>query len=272
MENQKHDRKGDTESAKKGETDREAQAKGSSVIQKRKVDERRSGSAWEEPADRAARITASATKWMAIFTFALVLTSALSWWEIHSGSVDTHNLADAAVASSRAWVAPEQMILDSPVESGLPIRYAVRMVNPGKEPAIGVVWKLRPFGVPYIQNSQPDANDDYQFGPNTTCVGLQPGSVDGVVLYPAGPTADWLPLDIPDTGENRQLVGEVLRKTKSLVIEGCFAYKTGGERHTSSFRFLLRDLPDKPSFVADQNGKQVPAWSFNTELAGNSAN
>lgn len=54
-------------------------------------------------ADRAAQLTANATKWMAIFTFFLALTSLGTIWilrnqlsEMHSGGIDTHNLADAA--------------------------------------------------------------------------------------------------------------------------------------------------------------------------------
>lgn len=175
----------------------------------------------------------------------------------------------ARIAEERAWLAPEQMILGSPVESGVPLKYQIRIVNPGKEPALSIAWNVKPYGVPYIPER--DTADKISLGPNTSCSGLDPGPVNGVVIYPSGPTNLWLPLSVGDTIENRQLLDEIIKREKSLVIEGCFAYKAGGERHTSSFRFFLRDVPGK-SFVTDKNGKLVPAWNFNVTLTGNEAN
>jgi hypothetical protein len=58
---------------------------------------------FESPSDRAARVTANATKWMAVFTLLLVAANAGTIWilrnqlsEMHSGGIDTHSLADAA--------------------------------------------------------------------------------------------------------------------------------------------------------------------------------
>ena len=206
---------------------------------------------------------------IALFTLALVVTSWKQWQEIHASSDDTHKLAEAAVASSRAWVAPEQMTLGSPVESGLPLKYQIRIVNPGKEPALGVIWKTVSYGVPYIFES--NAQDGFKSGPNSTCSGLDPKAADSMVLYPSGPMNFWLPLDVPDNDENRQLIEDVKKKTKSLVIEGCFAYRTAGGKHTSSFRFFLRDV-NQPSFTKDKEGNPVAAWNFNTDPSGNDAN
>lgn len=192
------------------------------------------------------------------------------WWEMHTGGVDTHNLASAAVASSRAWVAPEQMTLGSAVESGLPLRYQVRIVNPGREPALGLVWNVAPTGVPYIPEGT--ASNSIKFEPNSTCSSLEPSATDGMVLYPSGPTNYWVPLDLPNTTENRQLLDEVMKKAKSLIVNGCFAYRTGGEKHTSAFRFFLRDVPNRSSLVTDKDGNSVPAWNFNATLSGNDAN
>jgi hypothetical protein len=63
----------------------------------------------ETPTDRAARITASATKWMAVFTLFLVIFSGLTLIilrnqlkEMHEGGIDTHNLADAAIKTEKS--------------------------------------------------------------------------------------------------------------------------------------------------------------------------
>jgi len=63
---------------------------------KRKLQERRTQKERETSADKAVRTTARATFWMAWFTFALTILSALTLREIHTGSADTHDLAVAA--------------------------------------------------------------------------------------------------------------------------------------------------------------------------------
>jgi len=221
----------------------------------------------EAPEERSARVTATATRWIAWFTFAMFITSLLSWWEIHSGSEDTHKLAEATVASSRAWVAPQQMLLTSSVEAGLPIKYQVRLFNPGKEPALCIVWALKTYGVSYIADGDGGKAEE---GKNEMCANLNPTPERGTVLYPNGPMNFWLPLDIPDTSDNRALLESVQKRQKSLVIDGCFAYVTATQKHTSAFRFFLRDVAG-PSFVADKQGNQVPAWNFNLALDGNAA-
>ena len=70
---------------------------------KRKRYERAAKKKNETPTDKAARRTATATVWMAIFTLVLAATSGLTIWilknqlrEMHEGGIDTHALAIAA--------------------------------------------------------------------------------------------------------------------------------------------------------------------------------
>jgi hypothetical protein len=206
---------------------------------------------------------------IAFATVVIALTAIVQGYEMVSSSKDTHDLAAATVASNRAWVAPQQIILGSAIESGPPLKYQIRIVNPGKEPALGVAWNVKPFGVPYI--SEGDGTNNFKLGQNASCAGLEPGEVDGTVVYPTGPANFWLPLSVLSTPENVQLIDEVKKKTKSLVIEGCFVYRTGGGKHTSAFRFFLRDIPDNPSFITGKDGNSIPAWNFNIDLTGNTA-
>jgi hypothetical protein len=60
---------------------------------KRKLQERKAKREQKTPADKAAHITAVATFWIAGFTFVLAILSGLTWWEIHTGGTDTHDLA-----------------------------------------------------------------------------------------------------------------------------------------------------------------------------------
>lgn len=68
-----------------------------------KFQERRTKKENETPADRAARVTATATYWMALFTFVLAVVGVatlcvlrIQLKEMHEGGVDTHDLAVAA--------------------------------------------------------------------------------------------------------------------------------------------------------------------------------
>jgi len=63
---------------------------------KRKWNERAAKKKNEGPTDRAARRTATATVWMAIFTLVLAITSGLTIRLLVEGGGDTHNLAEAA--------------------------------------------------------------------------------------------------------------------------------------------------------------------------------
>jgi hypothetical protein len=216
----------------------------------------------------ANKIMSIATVVIACATCLYTYISLKTLSEIESGSIDTHKLAEATLAASRAWVVPEQIVLSRALESGPPLKYQIRLVNPGKEPAIGVVSYVRPFGGPYIADGSSTANEMEE---NETCSGLEPIASRGFVLYPSGSGNFWMPLDLPDNPENRALIESVQKREKSLFIDGCFAYITATQKHTSAFRFILRDVPG-PSFTTDKQGNEVPAWNFNMALSGNQVN
>lgn len=168
---------------------------------------------------------------------------------------------ESITAANRAWIAPTAATLGKPLEDGLPARIQIRIVNVGREPALGLVWKVASILVPYIApENGADANTE-NIGPNVVCHGLGPRQADGLVIYPPGGGDYWLPFEIPDTPENKRIVDSVVKREGSLVIQGCFAYRAAGERRTSSFQFFLRDVPNQPS----------PNWRFNATLTGNEA-
>jgi hypothetical protein len=210
------------------------------------------------------------TDWiMVAATVVIACFAHLQYREMHEGGMDTHKLAEAALVANRAWVHPGVMVLDSSVECGLPLKYQIRIINTGKEPALGVEDKLEATGAPYISDGQAETATA-GIVPNETCLGLAPNRSAGMVIYPA--TEYTLPLDIPNTAANLKLINAVLNRNESLVISGCFAYITDGETHTSAFRYFLRDTPGKRSFAISKDGKVVRNWNFNASLNGNNAN
>lgn len=133
----------------------------------RKWNERQERMRTEQPVDRAARLTATATVWMALFTFILVLTSIGTvvilknqLTEMHTGGEDTHTLAQAThdlalqgkenfVAEQRPYMfidpyftdkAGNAMLTGKPVfYGGRKVHWKIRYLNYGKTPAIGFI-------------------------------------------------------------------------------------------------------------------------------------
>ena len=162
--------------------------------------------------------------------------------------------------SERAWINPENVVLMSHVENGLPLRYKVRVVDVGKEAAEGVIWKFVPYGVPYIPETEEAMRR--KLPRNSTCDGLRPDPKNGVVVYPGNAIKFFIPDDISDTPSHSKLLDVARSRKESIVIDGCVAYVTVGETHTSQFRVFLRDV-NRPGY---------PPWEFNLMQNGNSAN
>jgi len=68
----------------------------------RKFQERKARNVKESPADKGVRVTASATVWMAVFTFVLAFVGIATLVEIIEGGQDTHDLAVAAAKQADA--------------------------------------------------------------------------------------------------------------------------------------------------------------------------
>jgi hypothetical protein len=163
------------------------------------------------------------------------------------------------IATNRAWVAVPFMGLASLLENGLPISINARLANVGKEPALGLIWSMKPRLVDYIPDTTGPKLESTN-APNIGCEDLHPDVRTGVVLWPETDTHIWVPETFAQTPENKLIFDAVLARTKSLVIDGCVAYVTAGQSHKTWFRFLLRDTagPSKD-------------WRFNVELSGNGA-
>ncbi len=182
------------------------------------------------------------------------------------GLIEAHH---ATIEANRAWVAPKQMVLNQPLENGQPIEFALHLVNFGREPALGVTWRWQPRLVPYVPL---EGSDTTNFGPNDACDGLEPSKEHGFVVYPGTDTRAWVMGDFSQIQDGQSMRQQVLARRGSVVIEGCVAYLTQRERHTSGFRFFLRDVPGTSSWSPGAPGQQGnPNWNFNLTLDGNEA-
>jgi hypothetical protein len=173
----------------------------------------------------------------------------------------------ALAAANRAWIAPSQMGLNRPLEEAGPLTVILLAENTGREPAIDVVYAFNAFLIPYIrEGSEPVSMPDH----NNTCSGLHPEPTGGTVIYP-GKTNVQIVHGFEDNPANRTLVGNVLARTASLIVEGCIAYRTYGSVHTSKFRFFLRDVEGAPSCGRIAPDEINCRWRFNVTDLGNEA-
>jgi hypothetical protein len=96
---------------------------------------------------------------------------------VNSNQINQKNM----VASNRAWVAPDFVVLTKPLESGEPLHIQLRLQNTGHQPATGLIWKFNTFAVAYV----PIGGDVEISAPNKTCERLDPSESKGVVIYPS---------------------------------------------------------------------------------------
>ena len=178
-------------------------------------------------------------------------------------------LNDTIFAANHAWLAPSFIQLNRPLEEEAPIAFQIKIMNVGREPALGVVWHTHHYGIPYVPEGT-DA-DAIGFEQNNTCERLNPPKSDGLVIYPSTASTGWLPIVLKDSAENNVLRKDVLARSKTLVIDGCFAYRAEASRRTSAFRYYLRDVPNQPSCVRYASEVRCN-WNFNLPFNGNEAN
>lgn len=109
---------------------------------KRRMDERAAKKKNEPAVDRAARVTAKATAWIALFTFVSIAVSGGTLWilsgqlkEMHEGGVDIHT---NAYRDLRPYVQVTKFDFAGDVFKGEAIKGKASIINSGRTPAINV--------------------------------------------------------------------------------------------------------------------------------------
>jgi hypothetical protein len=169
---------------------------------------------------------------------------------------------DDSITANRAYMAPVGLYLVKPLESGFPIRVQLHIENVGKEPAFGTVWRIsQPIVKDYIADAVPLVHESENWR-NAMCDGLKPDTKSGPAFFANIPQPlTMIPLVVFDSIANEIALRRTLQRSGSMYLDGCIAYLAGGARRTTSFRFLLRDVPGMSDI-----------WKFNRALSGNDAN
>jgi hypothetical protein len=216
---------------------------------------------------RATWIIAGATIVSLIVASISAGISYFQWSEIHSGSTDTHDLAQAAVqqsdtakltlvANQRAWIAPVLAQLTKPVGALSPAGLRIIYENTGRQPALGFTHAEQGGGILFDGKNW----EALRVGENTTCQNLKPEEGTNVV-YPSVHFGNSFDYDVMPSKDEAAFANQILNGSRILWINGCFAYRTFGEKHKSAFCFYLLPAPEKP----------MSTWTFRNCPTGNFA-
>lgn len=171
---------------------------------------------------------------LAAIGFASAVVSGLQWWEIHSGGVDTHDLAQSAVEGQRARI----VIVRSEVTTLKPEQQAFgsfHYANIGKESSAGHTFASINIYTKYEWENGKAKNDGDAF--KAKC--LNRSARDGIafVIYPSTPGLESYgyttePGKESESGSQSIIIGqEMLDGRKIIVILGCVAYLSHEETH-----------------------------------------
>jgi hypothetical protein len=180
----------------------------------------------ETPADKSARSTARATWWIAGFTIILAVTSMLQWCEIHSGSRDTHKLAEATLAASRAWVVVQGTGFGFTKDKNFPSARVV-LADSGDSPAFGVEgWRC----VEIRGDEPPMQNSQLQKSLTAVCLPIAGGTLGKGV--PITMNA-FIPAEVPtDFSQDTEGSGSHFYYWGTITYD---IYPFDGKRHSTSF-------------------------------------
>lgn len=150
---------------------------------KRKMHERAAKKKEETAADKAARITTTATVWMAIFTCVLALITGGTLiilknqlTEMREGGVDTHNLAEM---DQRAWIGPVKVrapeLTDASnhyvyVVPGSKLDFTAEVTNFGKSPGWMTEVSYRAGMAPSDREMVPDYRGEDTIGKSASII------------------------------------------------------------------------------------------------------
>lgn len=184
---------------------------------------------------------------VAIGTLGLLVINVFLW-------IATRDNAEAAkraaVSSSRAWVAPLGVVLESQLVENKPVTIKISAQNVGKEPALDVHPIYRIKKIEAKQFSADAYNDVVEA--DDICKGIGPAK-GAAVFYPDAGTNELHVSIVPEWIDKTLITGD-----SGIFVEVCYAYQTVGETHHTAFCYFHR------AGVSTDQG-------FNLCMAGNHA-
>ncbi len=145
----------------------------------------------------------------------------------------------ALEATQRAWITPIGANLLQQLQLDQGIRFAVLFINPGREPAIDIGFKIKSDLIDKY-NTQFTSIDDVTVPENTSCDGLS--TIKGrAIMSPSGGSLIAVGWNFDSRHSERPFLvdDEILNGRKFYVVSGCAAYNTYSKPHKTSFCYIL---------------------------------
>ncbi len=156
----------------------------------------------------------------------------------------TRTTREALVASSRAWISPDNVYITSKMEINIPFQFAVQYRNTGRSPALDShpTYTLSKLPVTYFENNTFNSYIES----TEPCKELEPA-----------PGADVIYAGMPDSNPYKLLFAvneahkdwiddDVVSGRKAIILRMCFAYRTMNEVHHTSFCYFYRKGVSQP--------------------------
>jgi hypothetical protein len=185
-----------------------------------------------------------------IVAMATVFLAFIAYWQWEALEKTDYTLRQTLVAANRAWIAPIQLRLESPVVAVEPISVALVYRNVGKEPALNMTAKL------FIGGADLPPNGIWEklvVPPGDLCERAAEAVTISSVAYPL--ENDYL------LHTKIRIAEEYASAKRIALVAGCIRYETFKLAAQSAYCFYLS--PDDLT-----NAKN---WSFMLCLTGNSA-
>ena len=143
--------------------------------------------------------------------------------------------AKALTQAQRAWVGPRDARFESKPASGKTNKIIIEYQNTGKEPALGFTFDAEHYAATLAQDA--DGTITKKTAAYVNKCGQLLAMLGGGVVYPASGFSA-LNLSLPI--DEKLIDDEVIDGKKVIVVNGCFAYVTGGAAHHSAFCYFYR--------------------------------
>jgi hypothetical protein len=147
---------------------------------------------------------------------------------------------ESLIAAGRAWVGPRLAKITSPIEVGKPIELTIEYANSGREPALDFVYSVDGFLSSNAEEKRGTSFARVSIALNN-CRGAE-GLPAGQVVFPStGFSAYNLASTINQTFDQEMIDGE-----KTLIVQGCFLYRSFKVIRHSYFCYFYRAKFVKP--------------------------
>ncbi len=151
---------------------------------------------------------------------------------------------ESLIVGGRAWVGPHTAKITSPIEIGKPIELAIEYANTGREPALDFSYTVDTFLSSEAEEKRGTSLARVSLALNE-CRSREDVS-GGQVVFPSTGFSSY---NLTITPQQQPVTQEMIDGEKTLIIQGCFLYKSFNVIRHSYFCYFYRAKISKPESI-----------------------